>query len=376
MFEFFESNNGRRTYLLQNLQGLRAIAAYMVVFHHIISLYVEQYTHTALTHSGAAGVDIFFAISGFIMVYTTRGRQGEPLPFLWRRLCRIAPLYWITTTLVFLACVLGMRPNGLGSDDGNAEQYVLSLLFIPFTRQSADIFPLVAVGWTLNYEMLFYLIFAVSLCLRNRIPVLVSLSVMLGIMTLTGLYWAAEGRPESAAAFLFTHPLLLEFLAGAVIAWAFIDLDGRLPREVFLVGGKVLIATGMAAFLAGAIWGNDVGQYDFVRPIVWGLPAAMIVAGAVAVERGGAVLSNRLILSQGAASYSIYLVHMLLLQAAGKIIAKVGLAAPPYAVVLLIAIFLVFFVGAVGTGIHLTIERPIGRFLQTLTRQRKTVGVP
>jgi exopolysaccharide production protein ExoZ len=127
---------------LKSIQILRAAAALGVLLDH-----AGRWLDVApIVDIGAAGVDLFFVISGFIMVYTSErlfGQTGAPQRFLARRIIRIVPLYWTLTA--FAALVLfGFGPNTLGS-----------YLFIPTHRG-----PILTVGWTLNYEMMFYSLFA------------------------------------------------------------------------------------------------------------------------------------------------------------------------------------------------------------------------
>jgi exopolysaccharide production protein ExoZ len=111
-----------------------------------------------------SGVDQFFVISGFITAYTVRDQFGLPrasLSFLRRRLIRIVPLYWATTTLFALIVVL--IPSGVSTPAPTSTQYVLSLIFMPYAPSAGSVSPVFPLGWTLNYEMLFYVLFAVTL---------------------------------------------------------------------------------------------------------------------------------------------------------------------------------------------------------------------
>lgn len=140
--------------MIRSLQILRGIAALLVVFYHarlVFDIPHDSWFY-ALSGIGYAGVNLFFIISGFIMCYTTDRRTG-PLKFMGRRLVRIAPLYWLI--LLFHA----------GFHSLTDPQTYLSMLFIPLSVQSPPFLGFAAwtVGWTLNYEMFFYPVFALSL---------------------------------------------------------------------------------------------------------------------------------------------------------------------------------------------------------------------
>jgi peptidoglycan/LPS O-acetylase OafA/YrhL len=117
--------------------------------------------------TGAAGVDLFFVISGFVMVYSSMNLIGDRkgwLVFSQRRVIRIVPMYWLATTIKLVLMVLAgefvlhARFSSLDT--------VMSYLFLPTRNSDGNLFPLLGVGWTLNFEMLFYLLFAAALFLR------------------------------------------------------------------------------------------------------------------------------------------------------------------------------------------------------------------
>ncbi|MBA4334995.1 MAG: hypothetical protein C0420_08825, partial [Methylobacterium sp.] len=93
------------------IQVLRALAAFMVAVHHVQPDAAVLARLAGQPFAGSdllpwmAGVDIFFVVSGFIMVHASASlfdRPGAPALFLKRRLVRIVPLYWAATTLFLL----------------------------------------------------------------------------------------------------------------------------------------------------------------------------------------------------------------------------------------------------------------------------------
>ena len=222
------------------IQYLRGIAAIMVVWYHS----VEQVPGVSGFFSsgfGSSGVDLFFVISGFIMVATTMGHTPGPLEFIRRRIIRVVPLYWLLTlAMVALAmCMPGLFRTLIVAPVTLVE----SLLFIPHFSNSFPnmVWPLLVPGWTLNFEMFFYAVFAASLVLpmRLRLP---ALAVVFGILVGIGL---TLGPFDSAAARVYFSPLLIEFVAGAAIAtWS--RRGGWMPgpwvSAVLLISGFVLLA--------------------------------------------------------------------------------------------------------------------------------------
>ncbi len=165
--------------MLINVQLLRFIAAMLVVIYHIAQRIPESsvisYQLFGLVESfGFAGVDIFFVISGFIMVYTTRGRAGpdQGQQFLRRRIARIYSGYWPFFFAAWLVFAF-TRPEHL------TESHLLkSFLLWP---QSLDLV-LLEITWTLSFEMYFYVMFALLVAFTPtavRTRVLVSLASLL-----------------------------------------------------------------------------------------------------------------------------------------------------------------------------------------------------
>jgi peptidoglycan/LPS O-acetylase OafA/YrhL len=290
---------------IHSVQALRAIAALMVVFGHS-----QGTAYRAAIQAGAefdlvrlpwgGGVDLFFLISGFIMLYASDGlfgRSDAPATFMSRRIVRVVPLYWACTT-AFLA-VLVLKAATRGADLPDAGAIAASYLFIPYdTFGNADgfAFPLYDLGWTLNYEFLFYAIFACFIWLPRERAALASALAIAALIVL-GLALS----PSAVALRFWTAPIMTEFVAGIGIAIA------RRNGVTLPTAGRIgLILTGFALLMSDYL--GLVGAQgtttpnDFSRVFGWGLPAAMILAGAVlgpdrpldAVSRWPARLGSRL----------------------------------------------------------------------------------
>src|SRR3954467_905713 len=175
---------------LHNIQAARFVAALGVVVHHSSDIFFYGGARDVPPLFGIhwdGGVDIFFVISGFIMAYLTDGRFGEAgaaRSFLARRLIRIAPPYWIFTTLVIAAAIA--LPGHVHNATLGAPQVIASYCFLPWPRGDGLLNPLLSQGWTLNYEAFFYAAFALSQFFRR------------------GLLWLGLGF----AALVALHPLI------------------------------------------------------------------------------------------------------------------------------------------------------------------------
>lgn len=287
---------------LQSIQALRAVAALLVVFGHAAH---ESETiaeriglaplHTSFLHSGG-GVDIFFVISGFIMVHTSAGLFGQPgawRTFLTRRIVRIVPLYWLLTSLLLIGALF--LPQLLNVPIGDWRHILASYLFLPSLRGGYEIRPVMALGWTLNLEMLFYLLFAAAMLLPLRRGMF-TLGCVLLALALIG----AAFQPSQVQLAFWTQAIILEFLFGCLLALLYRQ-GFRLPA----IAAAASVTLGLAALLK---WPGIDDPSWLPQVLRLGLPAALIVGGA-ALYDGAA---PRLVLPLavvGDASYSLYLFH-------------------------------------------------------------------
>ncbi len=286
---------------LTGIQMLRFAAALLVAVMHItqaISVHLTGQGPGAYWAQGSAGVDLFFVISGFVMGITTppraatwRARAHQAWQFLQRRLIRVLPLYW-GYTLLKAALVLGLPALALRTELDGAH-LAASLAFLPWPSPWGAIEPVLPVGWTLNFEMLFYLLFALAVLLG--LPRLAScLVVFLLLIALARwqLLWPALE--------FWGSPIVLEFVLGVGLA----RLHQRGLRPPPEAG---LLALGLGLVWMFALpWTAQDG-----RLLSWGLGAALVVAGALWLEPWAARLPGAPALAfLGDASYSLYLLHL------------------------------------------------------------------
>jgi len=278
------------------IQILRGIAALMVVFHHALHQ-SEGFLSLWPTEAGQAGVDLFFVISGFVMVYVTREREQSARQFIVMRAIRIVPIYWFyTLAAAFLMAVL---PRLFRSNELTVSHVLLSLLFIPHDSQGSYS-PVVKQGWTLNYEVFFYVVFAIAMAISVRRRVISTTVTLTAIASLGYLLQAAN--PPIGILWFYLNGMLLEFSFGMLIAVAY--FNGYLKRLNFKFG-ITLIAIGFIALFA-----LDPLQTPNSRPLIYGAPAVVIVIGALACEKRQVRLRSRFFEFTGDSSYSIYLVHI------------------------------------------------------------------
>ena len=318
----------------QSIQYLRGLAALGVLLFHASQRAGADFG------AGAAGVDVFFVISGFIMWTVSARRATGPGDFLRRRAGRIAPLYWTGTLLVVGLDLL--RPSLFPNMRLDAPHVVQSLLFLPHRDPTGDIAPVIVPGWTLNYEAFFYIVFAFTLLL----PVgrrTWALTAALGGLCLFGLL-LPHGR--WAAVDTYSDPLILEFVAGAWLAKA--AAAGRLGGPV---AAWAAIGVGLAILAAVAVTGPDVRGW--ARLVYWGLPALLIVWGALSLEGAGRMPVFAPLKLLGDGSYSIYLAHGLALSLVFKLIG--GLSLPSAGKIALAAPFAVL----AGLACYGLVERPL-----------------
>jgi len=358
---------------LASVQVLRGLAALTVALGH-----AQQAALQAAHDGGAdfsrlnvlpwgAGVDLFFVISGFIMVYASErlfGQDGAAREFLTRRLIRIAPLYWgVLLVYVALHGLLGAAEHA-----GNITPMSLaaSFAFLPYdTFRDGVPQPVYSLGWTLNYEMFFYVVFAAFLA-RSRVGAVARVTMVLVALVALG----AMLSPQAAPLKTWTQPIVLEFVLGMGIALtmrAGVTIPSWARAALAALALAVLFLDPMGSSLQGEKW---ITPNDFARVASWGLPAAAIMAaatlGGAAWRPAGRLAALAVLL--GDASYALYLTHPFVVAAAQKLGQKLHVAGGASAWTL-IAIELALC-ACVAIAVHLRLERPLTRRLADLAKGR------
>jgi exopolysaccharide production protein ExoZ len=355
---------------LESIQVLRAIAAIGVVFTHAITRistsFPDANQHSLLASAdgqltaGDAGVDLFFAISGFIMLHVHRNdfaQAGAPLNFMIKRILRIVPIYWFLTTaalIVLLAAPQLFTTHYRGID---LPWIIGSYLFVPIAPPGWNATPVVGVGWTLNFEMFFYVVFAFALLLPRKLG-LQLLFVGFGCLVLIG----AVLRPATPVFGLVTNWLLLDFLMGVAIAW-WLLVRGRLaPGAAF-----ALLVAGVLCVAATILWPPP--EEGPLRVLKWGIPMALIVLAMSSIDLPEG-RPRKLLAVLGDASYSIYLFQFFALPGWGRVMQAAGAHAMAFDVNVVILTGLV-----TGSGFFcwLLLERPLGTVARSWLGHRVNV---
>jgi exopolysaccharide production protein ExoZ len=348
-----------------SIQYLRACAALMVVFHHARDQFTD-FPAPFRTSAGQAGVDLFFVISGFVMVFVTSTRERSPRQFLASRATRIVPIYWFYTLVCFaLICI---APQLFRANEASARHLILSLLFVPhaIAATGSVLSPLVKLGWTLNYEVFFYLVFTATMFVATPKRVLITTCILAGLIAARPISLIL-GMHIGDVANWYTDQIIGEFVLGMLIARAYFDrkLDwlGTIPAGILIV-----IASG--AMVLGAPY------VDTARLAVFGVPAAMIVVGSLAIEARGAIRCWPLLLLIGDASYSLYLVQIFPIAVLRYLWRRHDLSVQswPWAILFVTCSILAAVLFALVS--YLAIERPSLRWLRRVIRTYKSSGGP
>ncbi len=275
------------------LHYLRGLAAMMVLaFHSLTNMCGITCGYDILAN---LGVDIFFVISGFVMWNSTSGRNLTPMEFYTRRFFRIAPLYYSMTVVVALVALVS--PQLLRTTVFDLHHLIDSLMFMPSPLpKTGEIFPVVIPGWTLNYEMFFYMIFASCLALPAvaRLPTVIA--TIVGLVALGEVF-----LPQGLYTKFYTNEIILEFAYGIAIA-ALIEKLGRISLQVWLNVAAV------AVIVAVGIYADLIPQISL--QLTFGIVAGLAVWAVCEIDARYSVPNIAILKWVGDASFSIYLLQM------------------------------------------------------------------
>jgi peptidoglycan/LPS O-acetylase OafA/YrhL len=361
-----------------SIQALRAIAAGMVVFHHcqndagFTALGLGRPFERFSAMPWAAGVDLFFVISGFVMVFASEkffAAPGGAGQFIKRRLSRIVPLYWLATTIFLIMTLRGAAAGRVLFPDFG--EIFTSFAFIPWPRAlDGAPRPIHSLGWTLEYEMFFYLVFACFLWLP-RLRAVAAVTAVLVALVIWGVYFA----PQNVTLAFWTDAIVLEFALGMFIALAY-RRGLRLPGSAIvamIVTATLVLAADPRDSASEAY--NAVTSNGFARLLAWGVPMAALFAATTLVDASERKDTGLRVLGKlGDASYALYLFHPLALIALRKIWLAGGLENSFGVWPLVIASTLASI--ALSLAIHKWIERPLTRAAQNWLEPRRAQPSP
>jgi exopolysaccharide production protein ExoZ len=319
---------------LDMLRGCAAVA--VLLFHVTGQAFQNQLGSRPIGNAfefGHAGVDLFFVLSGFIILYSHADDFGRPerlLAYTWKRLSRVYPAYWVITLAyagLALAAHAAVAPYHL----------VHSLLLLP------DHQPVIAVAWTLSHELLFYGIVGVAIASP-------AIGLPLGVVWLCGsVLFIGTTDPHLSFLFSLRH---LDFLIGGGVAWAL--------RRGVTIPIRTAGFTGLAVFTATAV-GNvwHLPLPDSAFDAAYGVASGLVVWSVAAANLAHRLQPPRFLRGLGAASYSLYLTHLLAFSLVTRTIVRLHLPAvlPPFALLCLVVLAVV----AAGLAFHVAVERPLLR---------------
>ncbi|MEM9573021.1 MAG: acyltransferase [Pseudomonadota bacterium] len=365
---------------LKSIQSLRGIAALLVFLCHLFAIEQQAARRpdllTSFWNNGAHGVDLFFVISGFVIVWVAADARtgcGPSMRFLYARAARIYPLWWLCAAAMAGAywALSGMpwdaprlAQYGMSGDD----HLIRSFLLLPQAHH-----PVLGVGWTLVHEIYFYLVFALMILILPASTRLYGLTIWASVILIGSIAGGAKEFADSLIP-LALHPMTLEFILGAYAAYLIKSGIQRFARMSLFVG--------LLGF-AGAFWeldqvflqGVDYVVYDMLawrRTIVFGIPSVLIVYGLVALERQSRWRGKLLALFEklGDWSYALYLCHSLVLAFTGRLIYQALGAEGPWAIGAYLAIGTATTL-SVTALLHYSVERPSIAFFK---RHRPTAN--
>ena len=338
---------------LNLLQVYRGIAAVLVVMVHLSQMTAKRLDQDAffnLFAAGWSGVDYFFVLSGFIMVYVHRsalGKKDQLKSFLVKRVVRIYPIYWIITLTVW--CLFLVIPDFANNQDLSLGNVIASLLLIP----QKDKF-ILEVGWTLTYEIYFYLLFSLAIWLKPKH----SVPILSGWLLVTILHYRKIVKFPDYLFFLDTvfGEMNLELVLGCLAAYIVIKYNNKIGKYRWILFG--IANLGYVILLMLASW----GKLGFGRIPTFGVLATLLIIAATSIDLKDSPKIPYLLIFLGEASYSIFLTHMPVISAITKILQKANLGKyfdGFFAPALLAVVAVVF-----GCIFYSLIEKPVTVFLR------------
>jgi exopolysaccharide production protein ExoZ len=329
---------------IDSIQLLRAVAVSLVIFIHASYFGVPKISAVNPTDSfyhikswGAIGVDLFFAISGFIMTIVAPSyvKPGGWKKFFLKRIIRIIPLYYLLSGLDAAVSIF-MHHQTL-----DATTIIKTLIFFPFFDHQKIVSPLISVGWSLSYEIYFYTLVGLLLAFkknlfRNLLLVLLLLSVIGAIF-----------NPGIVILRFLTNPLLLEF--GFGIICGLIYKNFTIKETTSALAKTLAIALSVTGFGLMLITAFVTLKYDFhnasviennnvialYRAMAWGIPSAIFLLGIILSEYNFRLKIPFLLTLAGDASYSCYLIHAQVFMVFAIVFKRLHLGVIPYLITII-----------------------------------------
>ena len=336
---------------IRNLQALRIYAAIPVVLYH------TKFSIAGIRPIGIFGVHMFFLLSGYIMASIC---DGDNAAFVRRRLIRIIPLYWTLTLALYT--VAWKFPHLMNATQALPSELLKSLFFVPFAKSNGLYQPILFVGWTVNYEMFFYMMLSVAVLINKRRAALLGASIMITVMAICSLF---AGR--SAIARFYSDSILLECVLG-LATYYFVRYAAK--RLTPAMKPALLIVAISALIVLPSI--EEFGILEHIPAILRYGPASFVLIASVCLLAViGADFKDGVIVLLGDASYVMYLTHAYVVLFLDRV---VGRALPIFHVDKPIGCLMAMAcVMPLSVFLYLKIDKPTVRYLnKALCGRRRT----
>ncbi|MFN8253173.1 MAG: acyltransferase [Ferruginibacter sp.] len=356
------SNNNNS---IKSLQFLRCIAVSLVVLAHLIDI-APNFGRSQIgsfkyfENFGAAGVDIFFVISGCIMTIITSNRAVSPSNFLIRRCIRILPLYWAVSLGCIALSFVSFWPHI------KAAEILQTLTVIPFFKAAYNTDAVLFLGWTLSFEFLFYLAFAIALLISKNAAKYI---VMVILLMLVSGGFILKIEPGNQLLF-FTNSIILEFLFGSLCGLVY--LSNFNPAKIVIY---FILLAAILLFLYSILFGyGNISEMEFTwdgslslqRVLRWGIPSFLLVAGMLLYEKKMTPKFPALFIAVGNSSYSAYLTHLFVIMLSTSFWHHAGFGLPDVFIIITLVLSLLF-----ARLVYILFERPVTNYLNNLVSKEE-----
>jgi peptidoglycan/LPS O-acetylase OafA/YrhL len=349
---------------LNSIQVLRGLAAVAVVVDHVTHYMHKSFSGQSWLFSsniynvGGFGVDLFFCISGFIMVITTYNKPkgfSHALSFLKKRFVRIYPTYWVYCLLTLALPFILLGKTDLLSKYDNTFLFQ-SFMLLPAKISENSFSPFVGQGWTLQYELYFYLVFALAILLFNGWRVVLASSLVIFGLLASSKVVAFNEYVD----YLISNSIVIDFILGMISALIYISLtnnDVKISLKVSIT--FIVLLMTCVSYLV-----TERANLD--RVVLFGIPSFFIVTiFSLSVINNDKII-NKVLIQLGEASYTIYLAHMILIWSALKYSSHLKILNVDLAIILHVVA-----ICAAGYIMFLSIEKNITKSLSGFDRREK-----
>ncbi|MBK5145415.1 acyltransferase [Budviciaceae bacterium BWR-B9] len=365
--------NPTKNIKLESIQALRGVAVLLVIAFHfrvyLNGVYTQKDLGDILFSMGEIGVDIFFVISGFIITYSTMDKEkSSPIEFAIKRFFRLYPVFFIVLSVMIYFDF---------SNIYTTSQIIKSYLLIPndynFTGPWYG-YNIIIPAWTLTYEIWFYMIFCISLCISHKYRTIISSLLLVGICSLSQFYFRGfiQIEPIIKDAFSYSvlsnfvfisNPIVYDFIYGMIIAEIFTKAKDGFVKNVFSVS---FISSVMLVSIAIIISGYNSGP----GAEKWGLYSFMLVCSIALMSRVIEIYNGRFLIFIGEISYSLYINHMVIYGISYIYFKKFDISISGFSMFFILILLTI----CVSIITYLLIEKPsvmVGRKLITFIRNER-----